>query len=171
MAGPTSPIKTTSWFSYFTFWWVTGTVFKGFRQTLTEDDIFELPSHYASSEVLQRFKSNWKRELERNGPDKASLVWTFLRTFKARIIITGMLATVAIGASLIGPVVALRCVFVCLCVCVFVCVCVCVCLCVFVCVCVCVCMCVCVFVFVCMCVCVCVCVCVRSRVVWWWFAL
>lgn len=108
IANDKSPLDSCSIFSYVTFWWVSKLVFAGFRRELVEDDVFPLPQRYASNLVLDRFHKEWEYELKAKGRNKASLGKVFLRTFKVRIFITFLLATLAIGVSIIGPLIFLR---------------------------------------------------------------
>eukprot|EP01147_Barroeca_monosierra_P006554 gene6554-319_t len=103
-----SPIDSCSLLSYVTFWWVNTLVHEGYRQGLTEKHVYSLPRRYASPMILKRFHKEWELELECKGIANASLGKAFLRTFKTRILITFILATITIGISIIGPVIFLR---------------------------------------------------------------
>eukprot|EP00043_Microstomoeca_roanoka_P008172 m.78868 g.78868 ORF g.78868 m.78868 type:complete len:1323 (+) comp14131_c0_seq1:57-4025(+) len=103
-----SPMETSSYLSYASFWWVGSLVSKGRKKPLTEDDVFVLPEQHRADRVLELFKKEWKKEVDLKGPMKASLVWTFMRTAKKRIIITMILATLSIAVSIIGPIIFLR---------------------------------------------------------------
>ncbi|XP_012942497.1 multidrug resistance-associated protein 1 [Aplysia californica] len=60
-----SPELTASVPSLLTFWWIVPLIFKGFRKTLTDNDVFSLIPDDTSDVVVPKFEAQWKAEVDR----------------------------------------------------------------------------------------------------------
>ncbi|XP_059153099.1 multidrug resistance-associated protein 1-like [Physella acuta] len=58
----TCPELTASFPSKLTFHWMTSYIWKGFRQSLSPEDIWELPQHFKSAQVVPDFQDHWDSE-------------------------------------------------------------------------------------------------------------
>nr|XP_012805668.2 ATP-binding cassette sub-family C member 12 isoform X1 [Jaculus jaculus] len=101
-----NPVDDAGLFSFATFSWLTPIMVQSYRNTLTVDSLPPL-SPYDSSDInTRRFQVLWDEEIEKVGPEKASLgrvVWKFQRTRVLMDIVANILCIVmaAIGPTIL----------------------------------------------------------------------
>ncbi|XP_053066337.1 ATP-binding cassette sub-family C member 12 isoform X5 [Acinonyx jubatus] len=99
-----NPVDDAGLLSFATFSWLTPVMVRGYKHTLTADTLPPM-SPYDSSDInAKRFRILWDEEVERVGPEKASLgrvVWKFQRTRVLMDIVANILCIIM---AAIGPV-------------------------------------------------------------------
>ncbi|PNJ62439.1 ABCC12 isoform 12 [Pongo abelii] len=99
-----NPVDDAGLLSFATFSWLTPVMVKGYQQRLTVDTLPPLSLYDSSDTNAKRFRVLWDEEVERVGPEKASLsrvVWKFQRT---RVLMDIMANILCIIMAAIGPV-------------------------------------------------------------------
>ncbi|XP_072871819.1 ATP-binding cassette sub-family C member 12 isoform X4 [Chlorocebus sabaeus] len=99
-----NPVDDAGLLSFATFSWLTPVMVKGYRQRLTVDTLPPLSPYDSSDTNAKRFRVLWDEEVERVGPEKASLsrvVWKFQRTRVLMDIVANILCIIM---AAIGPV-------------------------------------------------------------------
>uniref|UniRef100_A0A8D0PEG3 ATP-binding cassette sub-family C member 12 n=1 Tax=Sus scrofa TaxID=9823 RepID=A0A8D0PEG3_PIG len=103
-----NPVDDAGLLSFATFSWLTPLMVRGYRHTLTVDTLPPL-SPYDSSDInAKRFRILWDEEVEKMGPEKASLgrvVWKFQRTRVLMDIVANILCIIM---AAIGPVILIH---------------------------------------------------------------
>ncbi|XP_020949893.1 multidrug resistance-associated protein 9 [Sus scrofa] len=103
-----NPVDDAGLLSFATFSWLTPLMVRGYRHTLTVDTLPPL-SPYDSSDInAKRFRILWDEEVEKMGPEKASLgrvVWKFQRTRVLMDIVANILCIIM---AAIGPTVLIH---------------------------------------------------------------
>ncbi|KFO29862.1 Multidrug resistance-associated protein 9 [Fukomys damarensis] len=103
-----NPVDDAGLLSFATFSWLTPVMVRGYRNTLTGDSLPPM-SLYDSSDInAKRFRILWDEEVERVGPEKASLgqvAWKFQRTRVLMDIVANILCIVM---AAIGPMVLIH---------------------------------------------------------------
>ncbi|XP_033616484.1 multidrug resistance-associated protein 9-like isoform X2 [Fukomys damarensis] len=103
-----NPVDDAGLLSFATFSWLTPVMVRGYRNTLTGDSLPPM-SLYDSSDInAKRFRILWDEEVERVGPEKASLgqvAWKFQRTRVLMDIVANILCIVM---AAIGPTVLIH---------------------------------------------------------------
>ncbi|EPY82129.1 multidrug resistance-associated protein 9 [Camelus ferus] len=104
----TNPVDDAGLLSFATFSWLTPVMVRGYKHTLTVDSLPPL-SPYDSSDVnTKRLQILWDEEVEKVGPEKASLgrvVWKFQRTCVLMDIVANILCIIM---AAIGPTVLIH---------------------------------------------------------------
>uniref|UniRef100_A0A2K5M2U3 ATP-binding cassette sub-family C member 12 n=1 Tax=Cercocebus atys TaxID=9531 RepID=A0A2K5M2U3_CERAT len=103
-----NPVDDAGLLSFATFSWLTPVMVKGYRQRLTVDTLPPLSPYDSSDTNAKRFQVLWDEEVERVGPEKASLsrvVWKFQRT---RVLMDIMANILCIIMAAIGPVILIH---------------------------------------------------------------
>nr|XP_045368943.1 ATP-binding cassette sub-family C member 12 isoform X1 [Camelus bactrianus] len=104
----TNPVDDAGLLSFATFSWLTPVMVRGYKHTLTVDSLPPL-SPYDSSDVnTKRLQILWDEEVEKVGPEKASLgrvVWKFQRTRVLMDIVANILCIIM---AAIGPTVLIH---------------------------------------------------------------
>uniref|UniRef100_A0A8C6AIQ6 ATP binding cassette subfamily C member 12 n=1 Tax=Monodon monoceros TaxID=40151 RepID=A0A8C6AIQ6_MONMO len=101
-----NPVDDAGLLSFPTFSWLTPVMMRGYKHTLTVDTLLPL-SPYDSFDINgKRFRILWDEEVEKMGPEKASLgrvVWKFQRTHVLMDIVANILCiiTAAIGSMIL----------------------------------------------------------------------
>nr|XP_055220669.1 ATP-binding cassette sub-family C member 12 isoform X4 [Gorilla gorilla gorilla] len=98
-----NPVDDAGLLSFATFSWLTPVMVKGYRQRLTVDTLPPLSTYDSSDTNAKRFRVLWDEEVERVGPEKASLsrvVWKFQRTRVLMDIVANILCIIM---AAIGP--------------------------------------------------------------------
>lgn len=80
--------QNASWFSSFTFEWVTHVLNTGMEKQLSDEDLHPLTPDDTSTETGNNLLKEWNAELERN-PDDPSLVAVSWRVYKRTFLISG----------------------------------------------------------------------------------
>nr|XP_023492684.1 multidrug resistance-associated protein 9 isoform X5 [Equus caballus] len=78
-----NPIDDAGLLSFATFSWLTPAMVRGYKHTLSVDTLPPLSPYDSSDTNAKRFRILWEEEVDRMGPEKASLgrvVWKFQRT-------------------------------------------------------------------------------------------
>ncbi|XP_071460256.1 ATP-binding cassette sub-family C member 12 isoform X3 [Marmota flaviventris] len=99
-----NPVDDAGLLSFATFSWLTPMMVRGYRHTLTVDTLPPLSPYDSSDTNARRFRILWDKEVERVGPEKASLgqvAWKFQRT---RVLMDILANILCIIMSAIGPV-------------------------------------------------------------------
>ncbi|XP_053066336.1 ATP-binding cassette sub-family C member 12 isoform X4 [Acinonyx jubatus] len=103
-----NPVDDAGLLSFATFSWLTPVMVRGYKHTLTADTLPPM-SPYDSSDInAKRFRILWDEEVERVGPEKASLgrvVWKFQRTRVLMDIVANILCIIM---AAIGPTVLIH---------------------------------------------------------------
>ncbi|XP_058530683.1 ATP-binding cassette sub-family C member 12 isoform X6 [Ochotona princeps] len=103
-----NPVDDAGLLSFATFSWLTPIMIKGYKHALTVDTLPPL-SPYDSSDInAKRLRILWDEEVERVGPEKASLgrvVWKFQRT---RVLMDVVANILCIIMAAIGPTVLIH---------------------------------------------------------------
>ncbi|XP_011844538.1 PREDICTED: multidrug resistance-associated protein 9 [Mandrillus leucophaeus] len=103
-----NPVDDAGLLSFATFSWLTPVMVKGYRQRLTVDTLPPLSPYDSSDTNAKRFRVLWDEEVERVGPEKASLsrvVWKFQRTRVLMDIVANILCIIM---AAIGPVILIH---------------------------------------------------------------
>ncbi|XP_034495248.1 multidrug resistance-associated protein 9 [Ailuropoda melanoleuca] len=103
-----NPVDDAGLFSFATFSWLTPVMVKGYKRTLTVDTLPPLSPYDSSDTNAKRFRILWDEEVERVGPEKASLgrvVWKFQRTRVLMDIVANILCIIM---AAIGPTVLIH---------------------------------------------------------------
>ncbi|PNJ62434.1 ABCC12 isoform 3, partial [Pongo abelii] len=103
-----NPVDDAGLLSFATFSWLTPVMVKGYQQRLTVDTLPPLSLYDSSDTNAKRFRVLWDEEVERVGPEKASLsrvVWKFQRT---RVLMDIMANILCIIMAAIGPTVLIH---------------------------------------------------------------
>ncbi|XP_047385034.1 ATP-binding cassette sub-family C member 12 isoform X3 [Sciurus carolinensis] len=99
-----NPVDNAGLLSFATFSWLTPMMVRSYRHTLTVDTLPPLSPYDSSDTNARRFRILWDEEVERVGPEKASLghvAWKFQRT---RVLMDILANILCIIMSAIGPV-------------------------------------------------------------------
>ncbi|XP_065776548.1 ATP-binding cassette sub-family C member 12 isoform X4 [Muntiacus reevesi] len=99
-----NPVDDAGLLSFATFSWLTPMMVQGYQHTLTVDTLPPLSLYDSSDTNAKRFRILWDEEVERMGPEKASLgrvVWKFQRT---RVLMDIVVNILCIIMAAIGPV-------------------------------------------------------------------
>ncbi|XP_069406442.1 ATP-binding cassette sub-family C member 12 isoform X4 [Ovis canadensis] len=99
-----NPVDDAGLLSFATFSWLTPVMVRGYQHTLTVDTLPPLSLYDSSDTNAKRFRILWDEEVERMGPEKASLgrvVWKFQRT---RVLMDFVANILCIVMAAIGPV-------------------------------------------------------------------
>ncbi|KAM5298034.1 ATP-binding cassette sub-family C member 12-like isoform 5-T5 [Glossophaga mutica] len=103
-----NPMDDAGLLSFATFSWLTPVMVRGYKRTLTVDTLPPL-SKYDSSDInAKRFRILWDEEVQREGPERASLgrvVWKFQRTRVLMDIVANILCIVM---AAVGPTVLIH---------------------------------------------------------------
>ncbi|XP_055153991.1 ATP-binding cassette sub-family C member 12 isoform X1 [Symphalangus syndactylus] len=103
-----NPVDDAGLLSFATFSWLMPVMVKGYQQRLTVDTLSPLSPYDSSDTNAKRFRVLWDEEVERVGPEKASLsrvVWKFQRT---RVLMDIMANILCIIMAAIGPTVLIH---------------------------------------------------------------
>ncbi|KAM6159981.1 ATP-binding cassette sub-family C member 12 isoform 1-T1 [Erethizon dorsatum] len=103
-----NPVDDAGLLSFATFSWLTPVMVKGYRNTLTGDTLPPMSPYDSSDTNAKRFRVLWDEEVERVGPEKASLgqvVWKFQRTRVLMDIVANILCIIM---AAIGPTVLIH---------------------------------------------------------------
>ncbi|XP_027794990.2 ATP-binding cassette sub-family C member 12 isoform X2 [Marmota flaviventris] len=103
-----NPVDDAGLLSFATFSWLTPMMVRGYRHTLTVDTLPPLSPYDSSDTNARRFRILWDKEVERVGPEKASLgqvAWKFQRT---RVLMDILANILCIIMSAIGPTVLIH---------------------------------------------------------------
>ncbi|XP_054426212.1 ATP-binding cassette sub-family C member 12-like [Pteronotus mesoamericanus] len=103
-----NPVDDAGLLSFATFSWLTPVMVSGYKRTLTADTLPPLSPYDASDTNAKRFRMLWEEEVEREGPEKASLgrvVWRFQRT---RVWVDIVANILCIVMAAIGPTVLIH---------------------------------------------------------------
>ncbi|KAL4835950.1 hypothetical protein H8958_008726 [Nasalis larvatus] len=103
-----NPMDDAGLLSFATFSWLTPVMVKGYRQRLTVDTLPPLSPYDSSDTNAKRFRVLWDEEVERVGPEKASLsrvVWKFQKTRVLMDIVANILCIIM---AAIGPTVLIH---------------------------------------------------------------
>nr|KAF6405968.1 ATP binding cassette subfamily C member 12 [Molossus molossus] len=101
-----NPMDDAGLLSFATFSWLTPVMVRGYKQALTVDTLPPLSPYDSSDTNAKRLRSLWDQEVERVGPEKASLgrvVWRFQRT---RVLMDTVANILCIVMAAMGPVTA-----------------------------------------------------------------
>ncbi|KAM8775289.1 ATP-binding cassette sub-family C member 12-like isoform 2-T2 [Rhynchonycteris naso] len=103
-----NPVDDAGLLSFATFSWLTPVMVRGYKHTLTVDTLPPLSPYDSSDANAKRFRTLWDEEVERVGPERASLgrvVWAFQRTRVLMDIVANILCIVM---AAIGPTVLIH---------------------------------------------------------------
>uniref|UniRef100_A0A8D0R2S4 ATP binding cassette subfamily C member 12 n=1 Tax=Sus scrofa TaxID=9823 RepID=A0A8D0R2S4_PIG len=103
-----NPVDDAGLLSFATFSWLTPLMVRGYRHTLTVDTLPPLSPYDSSDTNAKRFRILWDEEVEKMGPEKASLgrvVWKFQRTRVLMDIVANILCIIM---AAIGPVILIH---------------------------------------------------------------
>ncbi|ELR47159.1 Multidrug resistance-associated protein 9 [Bos mutus] len=103
-----NPVDDAGLLSFATFSWLTPVMVRGYQHTLTVDTLPPLSLYDSSDTNAKRFRILWDEEVERMGPEKASLgrvVWKFQRT---RVLMDIVVNILCIIMAAIGPTVIIH---------------------------------------------------------------
>ncbi|XP_029781036.1 multidrug resistance-associated protein 9 [Suricata suricatta] len=103
-----NPVDDAGLLSFATFSWLTPVMVRGYKHTLTVDTLPPMSPYDSSDTNAKRFRILWDEEVERVGPEKASLgrvVWKFQRTRVLMDIVANILCIIM---AAIGPTVLIH---------------------------------------------------------------
>ncbi|XP_025776284.1 multidrug resistance-associated protein 9 [Puma concolor] len=103
-----NPVDDAGLLSFATFSWLTPVMVRGYKHTLTADSLPPMSPYDSSDTNAKRFRILWDEEVERVGPEKASLgrvVWKFQRTRVLMDIVANILCIIM---AAIGPTVLIH---------------------------------------------------------------
>uniref|UniRef100_A0A8C3VT38 ATP binding cassette subfamily C member 12 n=1 Tax=Catagonus wagneri TaxID=51154 RepID=A0A8C3VT38_9CETA len=103
-----NPVDDAGLLSFATFSWLTPLMLRGYRHTLSVDTLPPLSPYDSSDTNAKRFRILWDEEVEKMGPEKASLgrvVWKFQRTRVLMDIVANILCIIM---AAIGPTVLIH---------------------------------------------------------------
>ncbi|XP_070119013.1 ATP-binding cassette sub-family C member 12 isoform X5 [Equus caballus] len=101
-----NPIDDAGLLSFATFSWLTPAMVRGYKHTLSVDTLPPLSPYDSSDTNAKRFRILWEEEVDRMGPEKASLgrvVWKFQRTRVLMDIVANILCIImaAVGQTVL----------------------------------------------------------------------
>uniref|UniRef100_G1QIE8 ATP-binding cassette sub-family C member 12 n=1 Tax=Nomascus leucogenys TaxID=61853 RepID=G1QIE8_NOMLE len=99
-----NPVDDAGLLSFATFSWLMPVMVKGYRQRLTVGTLSPLSPYDSSDTNAKRFRVLWDEEVERVGPEKASLsrvVWKFQRTRVLMDIVANILCIIMAAIGLV----------------------------------------------------------------------
>ncbi|XP_007244903.3 ATP-binding cassette sub-family C member 12 isoform X2 [Astyanax mexicanus] len=97
-----NPMDDAGFFSFTSFAWMTPMMWKLFRNRLDFDSL-SLSPHDGAHTNGERFKRLWEEEVERKGPEKASLGSIVMRFQQTRLIVSFFISVLFTFAVFIGP--------------------------------------------------------------------
>ncbi|KAH0507654.1 Multidrug resistance-associated protein 9 [Microtus ochrogaster] len=103
-----NPVDDAGLLSFATFSWLTPVMIQSYKHTLTVDTLPPLSPYDASDIKAKRFQILWDEEIERVGPEQASLgrvVWKFQRT---RVLMDVVANILCIIMAALGPTVLIH---------------------------------------------------------------
>ncbi|XP_049976741.1 ATP-binding cassette sub-family C member 12 isoform X2 [Alexandromys fortis] len=103
-----NPVDDAGLLSFATFSWLTPVMIQSYKHTLTVDTLPPLSPYDASDINAKRFQILWDEEIERVGPEQASLgrvVWKFQRT---RVLMDVVANILCIIMAALGPTVLIH---------------------------------------------------------------
>ncbi|XP_032710444.1 multidrug resistance-associated protein 9 isoform X1 [Lontra canadensis] len=103
-----NPVDDAGLLSFATFSWITPVMVRGYKHALTVDTLPPLSPYDSSDTNAKRFRILWNEEVERVGPEQASLgrvVWKFQRTRVLMDIVANILCVIM---AAIGPTVLIH---------------------------------------------------------------
>ncbi|XP_049976742.1 ATP-binding cassette sub-family C member 12 isoform X3 [Alexandromys fortis] len=103
-----NPVDDAGLLSFATFSWLTPVMIQSYKHTLTVDTLPPLSPYDASDINAKRFQILWDEEIERVGPEQASLgrvVWKFQRT---RVLMDVVANILCIIMAALGPVILIH---------------------------------------------------------------
>ncbi|XP_020011029.2 ATP-binding cassette sub-family C member 12 [Castor canadensis] len=103
-----NPVDDAGLLSFATYSWLTPVMIRSYRHTLTVDTLPPLSPYDSSDTNAKRFRILWDEEIERAGPEKASLgrvAWRFQRT---RVLMDVVANVLCIVMAAIGPTVLIH---------------------------------------------------------------
>jgi ATP-binding cassette, subfamily C (CFTR/MRP), member 4 len=86
-----SPHKKASRLSKMTFWWVRDLYRKGFKQSITEEDIYKTNKDHESGLIAEKFTKLWNEELLTKNP---STIRMFYRAYGLSLLSIGLLFSI-----------------------------------------------------------------------------
>ncbi|XP_065930407.1 ATP-binding cassette sub-family C member 4-like [Magallana gigas] len=104
LKGP-CPYSTANWLSRFIFWWVNPLFRYGFRNTLTQDHLFDVLPEDQSHLLGDRMEKSWNthvKKCEDNG-EKPSLYWAVIAEFKWEWGVNGLFLVASEGIRIVQP--------------------------------------------------------------------
>ncbi|XP_070356670.1 ATP-binding cassette sub-family C member 12 isoform X4 [Equus asinus] len=99
-----NPIDDAGLLSFATFSWLTPAMVRGYKHTLTVDTLPPLSPYDSSDTNAKRFRILWEEEVERMGPEKASLGRVFWKFQRTRVLMDIVANILCIIMAAIGPV-------------------------------------------------------------------
>ncbi|KAJ2028155.1 hypothetical protein H4S03_007953, partial [Coemansia sp. S3946] len=99
--GVRAPMEDANIFSLLTFSWMSPLLKLSQSKQITEDDLWEVPSHIAPVDVAETFDVHWQHELDHCTPSLWQALW---RTTKTHIVIGGFFKLIHDSVSLLNPV-------------------------------------------------------------------
>ncbi|XP_061101234.1 ATP-binding cassette sub-family C member 12-like [Conger conger] len=96
------PLDDAGFFSFMSFSWMTGMMWRLFRGKLDKNALFLSP-HESSDTNGERFQRLWEEEVAKKGIEKASLERVILRFQRTRLIISGIAAIFVTVSVFVGP--------------------------------------------------------------------
>ncbi|XP_016069254.1 PREDICTED: multidrug resistance-associated protein 9 [Miniopterus natalensis] len=103
-----NPVDDAGLLSFATFSWLTPVMVRSYKHMLAMDTLPPLSPYDSSDTNTKRFRVLWDQEVERAGPEKASLgrvVWQFQRT---RVLMGTLANMLCIAMAAIGPTVLIH---------------------------------------------------------------
>uniref|UniRef100_A0A9L0KDJ3 ATP binding cassette subfamily C member 12 n=1 Tax=Equus asinus TaxID=9793 RepID=A0A9L0KDJ3_EQUAS len=103
-----NPIDDAGLLSFATFSWLTPAMVRGYKHTLTVDTLPPLSPYDSSDTNAKRFRILWEEEVERMGPEKASLGRVFWKFQRTRVLMDIVANILCIIMAAIGPTVLIH---------------------------------------------------------------
>ncbi|XP_038051020.1 multidrug resistance-associated protein 5-like [Patiria miniata] len=96
-------ILSTLWFS-----WMTPVFYKSWKGTLEKEDLFSCSPYDSAKNNCDRLEHLWQKELERRGPEKASLARVYFWFLAKRSLLSCLFSFIAIFSNCISSAVLVR---------------------------------------------------------------
>ena len=102
--GNPSPDHTSSFPNKLVFLWMTPYLYKGWKQPLTREDLWDLAESVKSSNVYGVWKRTWEKLSNRsNGKQRVGVVWMLTKNFGLSFLLTSLLQLASVLLTQVTP--------------------------------------------------------------------
>ena len=103
-AGNPSPYLTSSFPSKLVFLWMTPYLFKGWKNPLTREDLWDLTDSVKSSTVYANWKKTWEKlSSHASGKQKVGVLWMLTKNFGLGFLLTSLLQLASVLLTQVTP--------------------------------------------------------------------
>ncbi|KAJ0394967.1 hypothetical protein ATCC90586_009459 [Pythium insidiosum] len=104
LAPPKHPLDSAGWLSQLTMWWLNPAMRLGFKQSISEDDVWELPASDRSETLQEIFDRHYAAEKQRVAPQQTVPIhWPMWHATKSKMTLAIVLHLLSAAATLLQP--------------------------------------------------------------------